>query len=121
MVAVGGAAGAVLRYLLTAAAVAIPGGSTLWGTSVSNLLGCAAIGAVMEYSLVEGAISPRLAMAIRVGFIGSLTTFSTLTAESLGLAQSGRMLAAGVYVGINLIVGWVLLWGAAALVKGWMA
>lgn len=119
-VGVAGALGAISRYLITLAAVAFPGGTSLWGTTLSNVIGCAALGALMEYSLVEGAISTRLALAIRVGFLGSLTTFSTFTAESAALADSGRTLGSGLYVILNLAAGWLALTVAAGLVKGWL-
>lgn len=120
-IAAGGAFGAVLRYLITLCAVVTPGGSTMWGTTIANVLGCAAIGALSEYSLVEEAMSDRAKLAIRVGFLGSLTTFSTFAAESAALAGTGRWAGSGIYVGANMLLGWAALLLAAALVKGWMA
>jgi CrcB protein len=119
-VAVGGALGSVARYLITVVSVAIPGGSTMWGTTIANVLGCAAIGAFVEYSIVEGYVSERVQLAIRVGFLGGLTTFSTLSFESAALAESGRWSLSGLYVGANLIIGWAALVSAAGIVKGWM-
>jgi CrcB protein len=119
-VAIGGALGSVARYLITLVSVAIPGGSTMWGTTIANVLGCAAIGAFVEYSLVEGYVSERVQLAIRVGFLGGLTTFSTLSFESAALAESGRWSLSGLYVGANLIIGWAALVSAAGIVKGWM-
>ncbi len=121
LVACGGAAGSVLRYLLALAAVAVPGGSTLWGTTAANLIGCAGIAAVMEYGLVEGAISPRMSLALRVGFLGGLTTFSTFAAESMTLVGTGRGLAAASYVTANLIGGCAAFWGVSSLVRGWVS
>jgi CrcB protein len=119
-VAIGGALGSVARYLITLVSSAIPGGSTMWGTTIANVLGCAAIGAFVEYSLVEGYVSERVQLAIRVGFLGGLTTFSTLSFESAALAESGRWSLSGLYVGANLIIGWAALVSAAGIVKGWM-
>jgi CrcB protein len=119
-VAIGGAIGSVARYLITVVSVAIPGGSTLWGTTIANVVGCAAIGAFVEYSIVEGYVSERVQLAIRVGFLGGLTTFSTLSFESAALAESGRWSLSGLYVGANLIIGWAALVSAAGIVKGWM-
>jgi CrcB protein len=118
-VALGGAIGSVSRYLITRLADAIPGGSTMLGTTLANVLGCAAIGALGEYSLVDGAISERAKLAIRVGLLGGLTTFSTFAAESTSLAASDRWGGAGLYVASNLFIGWAALLAGAALVKGW--
>jgi CrcB protein len=119
-VAIGGALGSVARYLITLVSTAIPGGSTMLGTTIANVLGCAAIGAFVEYSIVEGYVSERVQLAIRVGFLGGLTTFSTLSFESAALAESGRWSLSGLYVGANLIIGWAALVSAAGIVKGWM-
>jgi len=119
-VAAGGAIGSVARYLITLVSMAIPGGSTMLGTTIANVLGCAAIGAMFEYSIVEGVVSERMQLAIRVGFLGGLTTFSAFAFESAALAGSGRWPLSGLYVAANLLIGWAALVTAAALVKGWM-
>ncbi len=119
VIAVGGAIGSVSRYLVTRLADAIPGGSSMLGTTIVNILGCAAIGALGEYSLVDGAIPERLKLAIRVGLLGGFTTFSTFAAESASLAGTGRWGGVGLYVAANLFFGWAALVAGAALVKGW--
>ena len=125
-IGLGGAVGSVCRYLVTVAATAIPGGSTFLGTTLVNVIGCAALGALAEYlritqdSLIETIISTRTSLAIRFGFLGALTTFSTFAAESFLLAETGRWLAVGMYVAANFLVGLFALVVAAMLVKGWM-
>jgi CrcB protein len=119
-IAVGGALGSVCRYLITVAAAAIPGGSSMLGTTLANVIGCAAIGALGEYSLVDDALSERAKLAIRVGYLGGLTTFSTFAAESTAMAGTDRWGAAMLYVAANLVLGWTVLLGTAALVRGWM-
>ena len=126
-IGVGGAAGSVCRYVVTVAVAAIPGGSMFWGTTLVNVIGCAALGAIVEYlritqdSLIESIISTRTSLAIRFGFLGALTTFSTFAAESIQLVESGRWPAVGIYVAGNFLVGIFALVLAAMLVKGWMA
>ena len=56
------------------------------GTTVANVIGCAAIGAFVEYTVVQGYVSERMQLAIRVGLLGGLTTFSTFSFESVALA-----------------------------------
>ena len=125
-IGLGGAIGSIVRYLVTVAAAAVPGGSTLWGTTLVNVVGCAALGALAEYvrmtqdGLIESAISARTSLAIRFGFLGALTTFSTFAAESILLAETGRWLAAGIYVAANFLIGLIALVAAAMLVKGYM-
>ena len=117
-VAGGGALGSVARYLITLGSASIPGGSSMLGTTIANVLGCAAIGAFSQYTLADGLVSERMRLAIQVGFLGGLTTFSTFAAESSGMASSGRLSMASLYVAANLMLGWFALAVAATAVKG---
>jgi CrcB protein len=117
-VAGGGALGSVARYLITLGSASIPGGSSMLGTTIANVLGCAAIGAFSQYTLSDGLVSERMRLAIQVGFLGGLTTFSAFAAESSGMASSGRLSIASFYVAANLVLGWAALVIAAAAVKG---
>jgi CrcB protein len=119
-VAGGGAIGSITRYLVTAGSAALPGGSTMLGTTIVNVLGCAAIGGFAEYVLATGHLPERTQLALKVGFLGGLTTFSTFAGESAALADTGRWAACGLYVISNLFLGWTALVVTAALVKGWM-
>ena len=75
LLAVGGALGSVARYLITLASAAIPGGSPMVGTTIANVIGCAAIGAFSEYVVLTEHLSERTQLAVRVGLLGGLTTF----------------------------------------------
>ena len=119
-VATGGAVGSVSRYLITVASVAIPGGSTLIGTTLVNVIGCAAIGGFAEYAIATIDVAERTQLLIRVGFLGGLTTFSAFAFESTVLAEMGRWFACGLYVAANMILCWTALIVTALLVKGWM-
>ncbi|TWU17566.1 putative fluoride ion transporter CrcB [Novipirellula galeiformis] len=121
VVAAGGAVGSIARYGITLGMMSIPGGSSMLGTTTANVVGCAAIGALAEYSLLSETFSPRIVLGLRVGFLGALTTFSTFAAESMLLAGEQRWPVAVFYVAANLFLGWGALWLAATLVKGWLA
>ncbi len=108
------------RYGLTLAVTSLPGGSNVLGTTFVNVLGCALLGGLTALGPAETAAAERLSLAIRVGFLGSLTTFSTLAAESSTLASSGRWGGASGYVLANLVIGWLVFGMASSLVKGWI-
>ena len=91
------------------------------GTTISNLLGCAAIGAFAEYVMAVENLSPASQLGVRVGLLGGLTTFSTFALESVALVDSGRWLIAGLYVMGNLLLGWFALVISTTIVRGWMA
>ncbi len=121
LVATGGAFGSVARYLITVGSASLPGGGTPLGTTLANLIGCAAIGALAQYSLLVQHVSPRMILAVQVGFLGSLTTFSSFALESTVIASSGRWSQGVIYVLANLLLGWIVLAAAGALMKGWMS
>lgn len=134
-VAIGGSLGALGRYGLTLLFTHSPlnsliagparwmGGGAGFATTIANLLGCAALGAL--YQWVEGTaatgstpLSPRTLLALRVGFLGSLTTFSTLIGDATVLSMENRPVASLTLLGVNLFAGLALFWLAAAFVRG---
>ena len=119
-IALSGAVGSLCRYGITVAAIAIPGGSGLWGTTIANVLGCALLGGLIGWGDADEFLSERTLLALRVGFLGSLTTFSTFAAESSMLANEGRWGGSGIYVAANLLIGWAVLMAATNVVKGWV-
>ncbi|MEO1617778.1 MAG: CrcB family protein [Planctomycetota bacterium] len=119
-IAFAGAIGSLCRYGLTLAAMAVPGGATVWGTTIANVLGCALLGGLSACGPVESEHGERLMLAVRVGFLGSLTTFSTFVAESSTLAELGRWGGTSVYVFANLFIGWAAMLGMSILVTRWL-
>ena len=87
-IAVGGAAGAVLRYLVSGWAYTLLGTNFPWGTFVVNLLGSFLIGFLWQlFEYVP--ISPNMRSLIFIGGLGAFTTFSTFAFESLNLFRAG--------------------------------
>lgn len=101
-VAVGGAIGSLLRYWLTKLAVAIPGGSTHFGTLAANILGCLAMGMLVGAIAAGGHVADRHHLALRVGLLGGLTTFSAFAIETVLLIDENRFVVASVYLLANL-------------------
>ncbi len=85
-VALGGAAGSVLRYLLS---LAIPAAAFPWPTLAVNLLGSAAIGVAAGLGLQGEA-----RLLVVTGFLGGFTTFSAFSLETATLAERSPALAA---------------------------
>ena len=115
LVALGGALGALSRYALDRAVTAFVGGPTALGIMLINVSGSFLLGAFVAASEGQGwQSSARLLVA--VGFLGSYTTFSTLTVASIQLAQSGEMGRAA----LNIIgsVGLGLLAALAGVLVG---
>lgn len=112
-VAVGGSFGAVSRLLVGRL---LAGGAFPWATVVVNLAGCFALGLLLG-ATNDGVPSHRaMRVALGTGFLGAFTTFSTFSVEAVTLAEKERWLAAGLYVGGQVVVGLAL--AAAGLIAG---
>jgi CrcB protein len=67
------------------------------GTLAANLIGGYVIGIAIAVFAMHPAVSPFWRLLIVTGFLGSLTTFSTFSAESLVMLQSGSWRAAAAH------------------------
>lgn len=115
-VALGGALGAVSRYLLGGWIQSMSGGSFPWGTWTVNVLGSLLLGFAMVW-LTETLASAELRLFVAMGFLGSFTTFSTFSFETVELIREGLWMRAGVYSLGSLMVGVLaVVAGAAAAV-----
>ena len=103
IVAVGGALGAVSRYAIDRAVTAMIG-PTVLGIFLINVTGSFLLGVFVAASAGEDwPSSARLLIA--VGFLGSYTTFSTLTVASIQLAESGEITRAALNILGSIAVG----------------
>jgi CrcB protein len=82
LVALGGALGAPLRYLVDRAVQARHDSVFPWGTLTVNVAGSLVLGLVAGFS---GAAYSLLG----IGFCGALTTYSTFSYETLRLLEEG--------------------------------
>ena len=73
------------------------------GTLVANLLGGYLIGLFLALCEHHPAISPEMRLFIITGFLGGLTTFSTFSAESVGLINRAHYMAAFLHISFHLI------------------
>jgi CrcB protein len=106
-IAVGGAAGAVSRYLLQGWVDTLTSGRFPWGTFVINISGSFALGLLFAVAIDRALLSPEVRIPLMVGFISAYTTFSTLMLESWRLVESGDLaLALGNLVG-SVVIGMV--------------
>lgn len=89
-IAIGGAAGALLRYTISGYTYRYLDGFLPWGTLAVNLLGCFAIGFL--WNVFENfAYSPNTRALIFIGILGAFTTFSTFGLESFNLFKEGEI------------------------------
>jgi CrcB protein len=111
LVALGGALGAVARFLVASGFARRFGSGWPWGTLVINLSGCFLV-AVLSARLT----SANLRYLLPVGFVGAYTTFSTYEYETMRLVQEGQPAGALAYVMASNVLGY-----AAVLLGSWVA
>ena len=99
LVAVGGAAGSVLRYSVSVLLIELLGTGFPWGTLAVNVLGSAAIGALGGLG-----VGGEWRLLLVTGLLGGFTTFSAFSLEAGLLWQRAWWLSV-VYVAASLALG----------------
>jgi CrcB protein len=118
MVAIGGAAGSLARYILGTAIAARAGGRFPFGTVIINITGSFLIGFLMTALTARALPSPNLRLLLVIGFLGGYTTFSSFEWETLGLVRDGTYWLALVNSLGSVIAGFIAVWlGAMLAVK----
>ena len=100
-----GALGALSRWGLGALVDRWVTGSFPAGTFVANALGCLLLGLVTGLS--SEFLPAHLRVPLATGFLGSFTTSSTFSVESVKLAQQGAWALAALNVLGSVVVGLV--------------
>ena len=115
LVALGGASGSVLRWLLSSWIARLHEPSRFpWGTLAVNLLGSFAIGALLTLAFERGALPTPFRLLLVTGVLGGFTTFSAFSWETLVLVRGGAWAPALGYV-FGSLAGGVLAAAAGML------
>ena len=112
--ATGGALGAVSRYVATGWIQGLAGGFFPWGTFTVNVAGSFVLGFVLVW-LQSTVVSAEMRELVTIGFLGSFTTFSTFSYETVALLQEGQWLRAGLYMGGSVVLGLIAMVAGVAL------
>ncbi|MBD8591679.1 MULTISPECIES: fluoride efflux transporter CrcB [Peribacillus] len=103
LIGIAGALGAILRYLI---------GLSLFTNSIFpfatlsiNLIGSFLLAWLTTNLFKRFSLSPSVKTAIGTGFVGSFTTFSTLSVETVELFKNGRILIGILYIFASIVGG----------------
>jgi CrcB protein len=107
LVALGGSAGAVLRFLVGLGLARIAGAELPWGTLCVNLSGAFVAGLLVGMGDGRG-LSANARLVLVTGFLGGFTTFSALGVETIRLAEQQGTLVAGANVAVSIVAGLAL-------------
>jgi CrcB protein len=117
LVALGGGAGSVLRYLISLWSSRQLPAAFPWGTFIINITGCFIIGFLIGLVVRSGLLENELRLLLIVGFCGGYTTFSTFSAENLKLIETGNYTILSIYIVASVLLGVIAVWGGNALSK----
>ncbi len=106
----GGALGALSRFIVAQLAIQLLGKGFPYGTLIVNVLGSLLMGFLSVYFLTKANLDPMLRMAILVGFLGAFTTFSTFSMDTLILLESGAIAKGLLNIAANVCLSLLALW-----------
>lgn len=116
-IALGSAAGGVIRHLLgvavqTRAQIGFP-----VGTLLINVTGSLLLGFLIRYYVVSPAVTPEFRAMITTGFCGGYTTFSAFSFETASLIEDGDYGRAGLYIAISVALSIAATFSGFAIAK----
>ena len=106
-VALGGAGGAVARYLINLSPLAALFGKFPFHTFLINVGGSFLIGFLLIIFTDKFTENENLRLALTVGFLGAFTTFSTFELEIFELIRERFFVTAFFYLSLSILVGFV--------------
>ena len=114
-IAVGGAIGAVLRYGASMGVYSLLGRGFPYGTLFVNVVGSLLIGVLSVVLLERFDVAPEWRAAVLVGVLGSFTTFSTFSIETLTLLEQGDVVRATANVVLSVLICLIAVWFGVSL------
>ena len=109
-IAMGGAIGAVLRYGASLSIYSFMGRGFPYGTLFVNVTGSLLMGLLSVIMLERFNIDPEWRAAVLVGVLGSFTTFSTFSIETLNLLEQGDIMRATANIVFSVLVCLAAVW-----------
>lgn len=106
LVGIAGALGAILRYWIGISL--FKGASFPFSTLTINLIGSFLLAWFTTNLFKRVSLPPVITTAIGTGFVGSFTTFSTLSVETVQMFHDGKVVLGVLYVAISVIGGLIM-------------
>ena len=117
IIGLGGFIGAILRYSISGWVQKLFSGNFPYGTLAVNIIGSFILGYFLFMSEGRFAINPAWRSFIAIGIMGSLTTFSTFSYETIMLLQENLYLQAGLNTLFNVVLTLIAVWAGMTIAK----
>ncbi|MCK5917615.1 MAG: fluoride efflux transporter CrcB [Cocleimonas sp.] len=114
---IGGALGAAMRYLVSNGFYSLLGRDFPYGTLAVNVIGSFLMGVLTVLLIDREEIDPLIKLAILVGFLGSFTTFSTFSMDTLVLINEGALSRAFFNILANMVICVSAVWLGMVITK----
>ncbi len=109
-IALGGAFGAVSRFLVSTGVYRLAGRDFPYGTLAVNVLGSLLMGFLYILLIERANMNAEWRAVLLVGFLGAFTTFSTFSIETLNLLEAGEPLRALTNILVSVIFCLLAAW-----------
>lgn len=116
-VALGGALGSLLRYVVAGAVQSSTWPGFPWGIFVVNISGGFVMGVIVELSALKLNLTPEMRAFLTVGILGGYTTFSTFSLDSALLIERGDYSGAALYIAGSALLSILALFAGLWLVR----
>jgi CrcB protein len=117
VVAIGAMIGGLLRYIVSVSFSSPVAGSFPWSTLAMNVVGSFFLGLVMQFVGERHIIGDSAKLFLTIGVIGSFTTFSTFSFETISLFQTGEAMRGAIYIAASNIFSIFAAFGGYAVGK----
>ncbi|MGR8979220.1 MAG: fluoride efflux transporter CrcB [Gammaproteobacteria bacterium] len=110
-IAVGGACGSVLRFLVSTGVYQWLGRGFPYGTLSVNVIGSFLIGLLAEALILQRiTFTQEYRAAILVGVLGGFTTFSSFSLETVYLIEQGALTKAALNIALSIVACLLAVW-----------
>ena len=116
-VALGGAMGSAARYSVNVWSGRLLGTAFPWHTLAVNLIGCFAMGVLVELMALKLNVGNDIRAFLTTGILGGFTTFSAFSLDFALLVERKSYAAAGAYAAGSVLFSLVAVFAGLHLVR----